>query len=57
VSINNDKLADKVIWFLEYFENDVLEIVARKDSDDLKLLRATRHEESITFDKYLESES
>lgn len=57
MSINNDKLADKVIWFLEYFENDVLEIVARKDSDDLKLLRATRHEESITFDKYLESES
>ncbi len=57
INIKNDKLVDKVTWLLEHFENDGLEIVAKEDVDDLKLLRATRKEKSISFDEYLKNEN
>ena len=57
ININNEKLADKVMWFLEHLKNDGLEIISKEDMDDLKLLRATREEESIPFDEYLENEN
>jgi hypothetical protein len=53
INISNDKLAEKVIWFLEHFKNDGLEIVSREDMDDLKLLKATRREKSVPFNNYL----
>ena len=45
ININNDKLVDKVTWFLEHLKNDGLEIVSKKDMDDFKLLKATRNED------------
>ena len=55
ININNKKLADKVMWFLKLLKNDGLEIILKEDMDDLKLLKATRKEESIPFDEYLEN--
>ncbi len=56
ININNDKLADKVTWLLEHFKNDGLEIVSIDDISDLKLLKATRNEASVSFDEYLNNE-
>ncbi len=47
ININNNKLADKVTWLLEHFKDDGLEIASKEDMDDLKLLKATRGEDSI----------
>jgi hypothetical protein len=57
INVNNDKLADKVTWLLEHFKDDGLEIVSREDIDDLKRLKATSDEESISFDDYLKNEA
>ena len=57
INISNDKLVDKVTWLLKHFKNDGVEIVSQEDLDDLKLLKATRNESSIPFDKYLEDEN
>jgi len=43
------------MWFLKHLKNDGLEIISKEDMDDLKLLKATRKEESIPFDEYLEN--
>ncbi|GAB1450564.1 hypothetical protein MASR2M47_06200 [Draconibacterium sp.] len=56
ININNDKLADKVIGLLEFLKNEGLEIVSKEDMEDLKLLKATRYEESVSFDEYLKNE-
>ncbi len=56
ININNDKLANKVIRLLKSFKNEGLEIVSKEDMNDFKLLKATRDEESISFDEYLENE-
>jgi len=57
ININNDKLANKVIKLLKSFKNEGLEIVSKEDMSDLKLLKATRNEESVSFDEYLENEN
>jgi len=57
INVNNDVLADKVRWLLEHFQNEGLEIVSKEDAYDLKLLRATRNEESVLFDEYLKHEN
>ncbi|NIA31104.1 MAG: hypothetical protein GWP06_14480 [Actinobacteria bacterium] len=57
INSNNDKLADRVIRLLEQFKNEGLEIVSKEDMDDLKLLKATRNEDSIPFDEYLKNEN
>jgi len=57
VNIDNEQLAEKVIWLLERFENDGLEIVSKEDLNDLKLLKLSRGEESISFDEYLKNEN
>jgi hypothetical protein len=57
INISNDKLAEKVTWLLEHFKNGGLEIVSREDTDDLKLLKATRKEKSVPFDEYLKNEN
>lgn len=51
INIKDDQLADKVLWLLGYFQNEGLEIVSKEDMDDLKLLRATRNDESIPFNE------
>ena len=42
INIANDTLVDKVMWLLEHFKNDGLEIVSKEYIEDLKLLKATR---------------
>jgi hemerythrin len=44
INIDNDALVDKVTWLLEHVEND-----------DLKLLKATRSEDSIPFGEYVKN--
>ena len=42
---------------LEHFKNDGLEIVSKEDLDDLKLLKASREDETIDFEEYLKNEN
>ena len=57
INIKNDTLVDKVMWLLEHFKKDGLEIVSKEDIKDLKLLKATRDEKSISFEEYLANEN
>lgn len=57
INFNNDSLADKVIGILELLKKDGLEIVSKEEMDDLKLLKATRNEESVSFEEYLKDEN
>ncbi|MBL4824166.1 MAG: hypothetical protein MK015_07880 [Alphaproteobacteria bacterium] len=57
ININNDQLIDKVTSFLNHLKKDGLEVVSREDWDDLKLLKSTREEDSISFDEYMENEN
>ena len=57
INIKNDKLADKVIGLLEFLKNEGLEIVSKEDIEDLKLLKETRDEESVSLDDYLKDEN
>lgn len=45
ISVKNEDIRDKIIWFLKHFENDGVEIMSQEDIEDLKLLAATRGEE------------
>lgn len=56
ININNDKLAEKIMRMLKSFKDEGLEIVPKEDMNDLRLLKATRDEDSISFDEYLENE-
>lgn len=56
ININNETLVEKVVWLLEHFKNDGLEIVSKEDIEDLKLLKETRKEEKISLDEYLSNE-
>ncbi len=53
ISIKSEDIKDKIIWFLEQLKNEDVEIMSQEDVDDLKLLAATRGEESIPFSEYL----
>ena len=55
INIKDETLAKKVIWILEHFKNDGLEIVSNEDIEDLRLLKETREDVSISFDKYLKN--
>ena len=57
INIKNDTLLDKVVWLLEHFKKDGLEIVSKEDVEDLKLLKATRDEETTSFEEYLSNEN
>ena len=57
INIKDETIVDKVLWMLEHFKNDGLEIVSKEDMDDLKLLKETRNEETIDFEDYLKNEN
>ena len=57
INIANDTLVEKVMWLLEHFKNDGLEIVSKEDIEDLKLLKATREDETLSFEEYLKNEN
>ena len=55
INIKDDTIVDKVLWMLEHFKNDGLEIVSKEDMEDLKLLKETRNDEKINFEDYLKN--
>jgi hypothetical protein len=57
INIQNETLTEKVLWMLEHFKNDGLEITSKEDIEDLRLLKATQNEETISFENYLVNES
>jgi hypothetical protein len=57
INVKNETLMQKILWMLEHFKNDGLEISSKEDIEDLKLLKSTRDEETISFEKYLENDA
>jgi hypothetical protein len=57
INIQNDTLMEKVLWLLEHFKKDGLEISSKEDIEDLKLLKATREEETVSLESYLKNEN
>jgi hypothetical protein len=57
VNIKDNDLVNKVIWLLEHFQDDGLEIVLKEDIDDLILLKSTRNDDSISYEEYLKNEN
>ena len=57
INIQNNTLMEKVLWLLEHFKKDGLEISSREDIEDLKLLKATREEETVSLESYLKNEN
>ena len=57
INIQNETLTEKVLWLLEHFKKDGLEITSKEDIEDLKLLKQTRVEETVSFEDYLKNES
>ena len=55
INIKDDTIVDKVLWMLEHFKNDGLEIISKEDMEDLRLLKETRIEEKINFEDYLKN--
>ena len=55
INIKDETIVDKVLWMLEHFKNDGLEIISKEDMEDLKLLKETRSEEKINFEDYLKN--
>ena len=55
INIKDDNLVDKVLWLLDHFKNDGLEVVSKEDMEDLKLLKETRNDEKINFEDYLKN--
>jgi hypothetical protein len=50
INIQNETLTEKVLWMLEHFKSDGLEISSKEDIEDLKLLKSTRNEETVPFE-------
>ena len=50
-------MLEKVVWLLEHFKNDGVEISTKEDIEDLKELKYTRGEETIPFEEYLKNEN
>ena len=57
VSVKNEDIKDRIIWFLKHSESEGVEIMPQEDIEDLKLLAATRKEKSIPFSEYLKNEN
>jgi len=50
INIHNNALVEKVVWLLEHFKHDGVEIISQDDIDDLVQLKKTRDEQSIPFE-------
>lgn len=57
INIRDKKTSEKIIWFLKHLANEGVEIVSQDDLDDLKILKATRDENTVSFDEYLKDEN
>lgn len=52
INIQNKTLTEKVLWMLEHFKSDGLEISSKEDLEDLKLLTNTRNEGTVSFENH-----
>jgi hypothetical protein len=57
INIKDKETSDKLLWLLKHFNKNEIEILEQNDLIDLKLLSATRQEESIPFEEYLKNEN
>jgi len=58
INIQNESLTEKVLWMLEHFKSDGLEIISSKeDIEDLKMLKSTRNEETVSIENYLKNDT
>ena len=57
INIENDTLVERVVWLLEHFKKDGLEIIRDENIEDLELLKKTRDEKTISFEEYLKNEN
>ncbi len=57
INIQNESLTKKVLWLLEHLKQDGLEITSKENIEDLKLLKSTRKEETVSFENYLKNEN
>jgi len=57
INIQNESLTEKVLWLLEHLKKDGLEITSKEDIEDLKLLKKTRDEKTVSFEDYLKNEN
>lgn len=55
LTIYNLKIKQEIINFLQHFPETDIELTTLEDIDDLRLLKNTRYEESISFSEYLEN--
>jgi outer membrane lipopolysaccharide assembly protein LptE/RlpB len=56
INIQNKTLTKKVLWMLEHFKGDGLEISSKEDIEDLKLLKLTRNDKTVSFESHLRNE-
>jgi hypothetical protein len=57
ISVQTSDIRDKILSFLKQIENQGVEILSQEDTDDYRLLAATRNEPSISFAEYLKNEN
>ena len=57
ILIENQEVNEKILRFLEHLEGEGVEILSQEESEDFKLLIATRSEPTIPFSVYLENEN
>ena len=55
INFQNPQIFEKVLWLLEHFKKDGVEVVSKEDIDDLQALAKRRKEESIPFEEYLKN--
>ncbi|MEA1919850.1 MAG: hypothetical protein U9N52_08430 [Campylobacterota bacterium] len=54
LNIPNESVAEKLLWMLEHFKNDGIEITTIEDLEDLKTIQEARKErESIPLEEFL----
>ena len=54
--IKSESVATKILWMLDHFKDDGIEIIKKEDLKDLMLLKETRYDEVTSFDEYLQNE-
>jgi hypothetical protein len=57
INIKDKETSDKLLWLLKHFNKNEIEILEQNDLIALKLLSATRQEESIPFEEYFKNEN
>ncbi|MBN2894427.1 MAG: hypothetical protein JXK05_00850 [Campylobacterales bacterium] len=57
LNIVNESVAEKLLWFLEHFKSEGIEITTIEDLEDLKLLQEARKErDSIDLEEFLKEQ-